>query len=126
MKNPKSLYAFWFAALFVFATGFFYYPKWKMKWTEATISWDVSGYYFYLPALFIHKDIKQLKFSEKILTDYRPTPDLQQAFLHESGNYVMKYPAGQAVQYLPFFGVAHLIALNTEYAADGFSRPYQL
>lgn len=126
MKNRRSLYAFWFAALFVFSVGFFYYPKWKKSRTEATLSWDVSGYYFYLPATFIYKDLKQLSFKDSILQKYGPTPELQQAFLHESGNYVLKYSCGQALQYLPFFGAAHLIARFSDYPADGFSPPYQL
>ncbi|MEN0004265.1 MAG: hypothetical protein AAF798_08985 [Bacteroidota bacterium] len=126
MKNRISLYAVCFAGLFVFATGFFYYPKWKQQRTEATISWDVSGYYFYLPAIFIYKDLKQLQFKDEILPKYGPTPNLQQAYLHESGNYILKYSCGQAVQYLPFFAAAHLIALNSTHEADGFSPPYQL
>jgi hypothetical protein len=38
----------------------------------------------------------------------------------------MKYSAGMAVQYLPFFAIAHAWALNSDtYPADGYSRPYQ-
>lgn len=106
---------------------FCYYPKWQKPATEATISWDVSGYYMYLPALFIYEDIKQCNFKDEILKKYHPTPDFQQAFIHEeSGNYVMKYPVGQALVFSPFFGVAHLWALyDARYPSDGFSLPYQ-
>jgi hypothetical protein len=38
----------------------------------------------------------------------------------------MKYSAGMAVLYLPFFAIAHLLAPSLGYAADGFSYPYQL
>ncbi len=96
-----------------------------MDRTEATISWDVSGYYLYLPAIFIYKDLKKLEFGEDIISKYHPAPGFDQAFLHESGNYVMKYPVGQAIQYLPFFSMAHLYAINSDAEADGFSRPYQ-
>ncbi len=109
-------------------TAFVYHPRWKEKNTEATISWDVSGYYMYLPALFIYKDIKQCSFKDSILKQYYPTPDFQQAFMHEaSGNYVMKYAAGQAVIMAPFFAIGHTWALNSaSYTADGFSFPYQV
>lgn len=113
--------------LFTFVVAHCYYPKWTKDRTEATISWDVSGYYMYLPALFIYKDIKKCGFKDDILKKYKMTPDFQQAFIHEaSGNYVMKYSIGQAVLYSPFFAIAHVWALNdSRYLADGFSFPYQ-
>lgn len=108
-------------------TNIFYYPRWKQAGTEATIAWDISGYYMYLPAIFIYQDIKECKFQDDIIQKYGPTPDFQQAFLHEeSGNYVMKYSVGQAIQFSPFFFIAHAWASNsTAYPADGFSFPYQ-
>lgn len=111
--------------LFIVLVSFFYYPKWNKISVEATISWDVSGYYWYLPAIFIYKDAKQVAFSQEILKKYQPTTDFQQAFLHPSGNYVMKYSSGMALQYLPFFAVAHTLAAPLGFEADGFSQPYQ-
>lgn len=126
MRNPYSFAVLLFCCLFLSLAVFIYYPKWKNTRTEATISWDVSGYYLYLPAFFIYKDAKKLEFAPKIIEQYYPVPNLeQQAFPHESGNYVMKYPAGQALQWLPFFALAHVYALNSKYPADGFSVPYQ-
>ena len=58
---------------------------------------------------------------------YHPTPAFEQAYLHKSGNWVMKYSCGQALSYLPFFAIAHTWAtLSPAYDADGFSLPYQL
>lgn len=110
---------------FILANG--YYPKWQKTRTEATLSWDVSGYYMYLPAFFIYKDIKKCGFKDEMLKKYKMTPDFQQAFIHEeSGNYVMKYSIGQAVLFSPFFFVAHAWAsMDSNYAADGFTFPYQ-
>ena len=107
------------------AGGLLYYPKWKQSRTEATLSWDVSGYYYYLPAFLIYHDAKQLTWHDDILNKYYPAPG-DQAYRHESGNMVMKYSSGLALQYLPFFLVAELITPLTKYPADGFSRPYQL
>lgn len=104
----------------------FYYPKWKKGATEATISWDVSGYYWYLPSMFIYGDLSEQKFHKEILDKYQPTYDFHQAFPTENGKYVMKYSMGQAVQYMPAFAIAHAIASVTDYDADGFSRPYQV
>ncbi len=106
--------------------SFFYYPKWKQPGTEATISWDASGYYWYLPAVFIYKDIKQLQFSEQIMQQYQPVPFFAHAYQHESGNYIIRYSSGLALQYMPFFLVAHALAEPLGFQADGFSLPYQL
>lgn len=122
-----SLFAFFLCCALILFTGIFYYPKWNKPGSEATISWDASGYYMYLPAAFIYKDLKKIAFKDSILAKYQPTPDFQQAFLHSSGNYVMKYPAGQALMMLPFFTAAHLYAkYSASYPADGFSYPYQV
>jgi hypothetical protein len=125
-SHPLSALAWWACALLIVGSAFFYYPKWRQSKTEATLSWDVSGYYFYLPAFLIYGDARELAWRDSILQKYHPTPDLQQAFRHEpSGHYVMKYPVGQALQMLPWFTVGHLLAAPLGYAADGFSRPYQ-
>lgn len=127
MTKKISIIALCFCYIVMIYTAFIFYPKWKQTRTEATISWDVSGYYMYLPALFIYKDIKHCSFKDSILIKYYPTPDFQQAFLHNnSGNYVMKYASGQAVTMLPFFLIAHTYCKFTStYPADGFSFPYQ-
>ncbi len=125
--NLKTPHYFLIAAAVVLFTHFGFYPKWQQSDTEATISWDVSGYYLYLPAFFIYQDVEELAFMEGILETYHPTADLQQAFVHEpSGNRVMKYSAGQAIVFTPFFLLAHLWASGSgNYPADGFSFPYQ-
>ena len=127
--NPWSRAALLLSLLFFVYLAFFYYPKWqKVGGSEAAISWDISGYYWYLPSFLIYEDAKGQRFAEDILAQYQPTgTEFQQAFEHESGNYVMKYPLGQALQFLPFFGVAHAVASASKtYPADGFSLPYQL
>lgn len=107
--------------------GGLYYPKWKMAWTEAAISFDVSGYYHYLPAIFIYGDLKQQAWMNEINKQYLPSTAYDQAFVHaNSGNRINKYPIGQAILYSPFFFAAHLYARVTNaYPADGYSRPYQ-
>ncbi|WP_116124486.1 hypothetical protein [Lewinella sp. IMCC34183] len=104
-----------------------YYPKWQHAGTEATLSYDVSGYYLYLPAAFIYDDLREVTFLPDIIETYAPTYDPYQTYAHANGNQVMKYSVGQAVLYLPAFVVGHLYASAVDaYPADGFSRPYQV
>lgn len=114
-------------AVIEFTAVTFYYPKWENKGTEAVISWDVSGYYMYLPAIFVYHDLKKCSFQNELIEKYGPCPDFQQAFLHSSGNYVMKYSSGQAIILSPAFFAAHAYCKITQkYPADGFSTPYQI
>lgn len=127
MKAIYSLYAYILGCLFLAVASFWFYPKWQKEKTEATLSWDVSGYYLYLPAAFIYDDLKQVAFLEEVIEKYRQVPDSNQSlFEYHNGNRIMKYSMGQAVLYSPFFFVAHLYALNSSYPADGYSAPYQL
>lgn len=114
------------SCLILLYTSFIFYPKWNAEHTEATIAWDVSGYYWYLPATFIYKDLKKQEFADSIIDKYNPTPERMQSFKHPSGNWINVYSSGMAVMYLPFFTVAHLVAKPLGYPADGFSIPYQL
>jgi hypothetical protein len=121
-----SRLAYFISIVVMCYASFFFYPKWQHKQTDATISWDVSGYYWYLPSLFIYKDLKHQYFKDSILKVYAPTGnDFQQVMPLSSGDYVMKYSSGMAFMYLPFFTAAHFLAKPLGYRADGFSEPYQ-
>jgi hypothetical protein len=124
----KQVLKYWglITALLVILANTFYHSRWDNSRTEAPISWDVSGYYAYLPAIFIHKDIKKLEYLPGIIDKYKPSPSMDQAFMHESGNYIFKYSLGQSLTYLPGFLIGHAWAsLSNTYPADGYSYPYQ-
>jgi len=129
LANPshlKSLLTYFILACGLIIFSLTYYPKCKQGGSEATISWDVSGYYWYLPAVFIYKDLKGLNFSDSIRNAYSCSPDNQQITFLPDGTKVLKYSSGMALQYLPFFLMAHLVAKPLGYLNDGFSLPYQL
>jgi len=112
------------SCLLVYAS-FSFYPKWEKSGGEALISWDVYGYYSYLPAIFIYKDIKKQVFLDTIVKKYHPADDHKPGYASKNGNWVMKYSSGMAVVYLPFFTAANLLAKPLGYPQDGFSLPYQ-
>ena len=124
-STTLSKVAYWLSAALIVLSAFFVYPKWEKTETEATIGWDVSGYYMYLPAAFIYKDLREARFLDSMVAKYHPTPAPMQGFRLPSGRFVMKYSSGQALQFLPFFIVAHTLAKPLGFPADGFSLPYQ-
>jgi len=127
LKNSISKTVLYISYAIILLVGLLFYPKWNKGQTEATLSWDVSGYYMYLPAFFIYENPDELEWIPGIIEKYKCTPDYQQAFKHESGKYVLKYSSGLSVLMSPYFAIAHTIAsLNDNYPADGFSKPYQM
>jgi hypothetical protein len=85
------------------------------------ISYDVAGYYAYLPMLFIEGD---LRLERRWAFDM-----IQLVGVHEhpqSGGRHLKFTSGMAVLYAPFFAAAHAYTLATHPAeAHGFSLPYR-
>ena len=125
LRNYTSKIILYTCAALILLFSLWVFPKWNKTLTEAAIGWDVSGYYAYLPAFFIYQDVKKSAFLDPMLEKYRFTPSKSQGFYHWTGNYIFKYSMGQALQYLPWFAVAHVVATPLGYPADGYSMPYQ-
>lgn len=90
-------------------------------------TWDVFGYYLYLPALVIHGDpgLQDHAWLEEVMETYAPSATLYQLVDGADGARVIKYSSGMAVAYAPFFLVAHALAGPMGYRADGFTKPYR-
>ncbi|MEZ4757443.1 MAG: hypothetical protein R2817_11505 [Flavobacteriales bacterium] len=90
-------------------------------------SWDVFGYYLYLPASLIHHDpaIHDIGWVEKARLLYDASSTLYQAQEQPDGGWVLKYPVGLALLWSPFFLLGHAAAWMTGQPMDGFSAPYQ-
>ena len=126
-NNKLSRFSWIACVVLMCYASLFFYPRWNKADTEAAISCDVSGYYWYLPSVFIYHDLKHQGFKDSILEKYKPSnTDFQQGVKTDNGNYVMKYSSGMALMYAPFFFTAHLLAGPLGYAKNGFTAPYQL
>ncbi|MFH1936138.1 MAG: hypothetical protein ABIK52_01070, partial [Bacteroidota bacterium] len=127
IRSPVSL-IFFFLLAGCIIYGRFLLPRWLTFDHLSIISWDVFGYYLYLPAQFIYHDIGITDFSwlQKILDQYAPTIGFYQAYLGPEGEYIMKYPMGMAILFAPFFFLAHLLSNPLGFPPDGFSLPYQV
>ena len=92
---------------------------------NALINWDVTSYYSYLPAIFVHKDLK-FEFLNNSKVNYAE----KHQFWPETapnGNKVIKTTMGMSVLYFPFFIISHIYSLvNDKVVANGFSKPYEI
>ena len=107
--------------------GRFSIKPWKNadnnKEKSLVINNDVVSYYAYLPAFFIHDDIK-LNFTENSKIDYHAKCQFWPE-KSPNGGKVIKTTMGMSFMYSPFFLAGHIYANNSQYKADGFSKPYE-
>ena len=91
------------------------------------LSWDVFGYYLYLPAAFIYHDLRltDISWVNHLIDQYQTTSTFYQATAFPSGGWVMKYSLGMALLNAPAFFLAHFYSLISGFPPDGFSLPYQ-
>ena len=121
IKSPIKIFVF-IIVVFIVVNNFVFMPN-------NPLSWDIFGYYLYLPFSFIYNDLtlQNIEVLQGIVETYSSTDTLYQIFPLSSGEgYMMKYTLGWSIVYSPFFFVGHIIALMTDYPADGFSAPYQV
>lgn len=91
------------------------------------LSWDVFGYYLYLPMTFIYHDLgmKNIEVVNAIIAKYHSTATLYQAYQVDGKLWVDKYTMGMSIMYLPGFLIGHLFAWISGNEMDGFSKPYE-
>jgi uncharacterized membrane protein len=102
---------------------------WNSPW-QPFIAGDGLGYYSHLPAVFIYND-SELEY--KWFNDVHNKNYAYSAFANPEDNLLVqygdrkinKYYPGLSFAWMPFFFVAHAYASVTDYAADGYSPPYQ-
>ncbi len=122
MKKIKSISLFTLLGIFCFIALF------RINRVEPNeISWDVLGYYLYLPATFVHHDplLKDITWLEQVNAERNLTGTLYQLTWNKKGEPMYFFLMGQAILYLPFFLCGHLYAGLFGFTTDGFSMPYQ-
>ncbi|WP_156026817.1 hypothetical protein [Sporocytophaga myxococcoides] len=99
--------------------------NWGKDHWKAIIESDAKGYYAYLPAVFIYKDLnfdffqfieKEKYYNENLFYDYRTNTS--------NGKVINKYYCGTALVQLPFFIIAHFSSYLGHYEMDGYSKLY--
>lgn len=122
MKNILNKYVCEIILLMI--TGYFFYFKSDYHAWNRMITGDGSGYYAYLPAVFIYHDL-QFGFKQEVEQKYYP-PDLYNHYINETdGKKVNKFSVGLAILWLPFFLLAHFLSFLLGLPADGYSVLYQ-
>jgi hypothetical protein len=127
MKYKKySLLSILLIFLISISIRFYYIQNVPKESTFRLTTYDAFGYYMYLPAIFIHDDVSQLKWLPAIDSQYAVIGGWQyQTIKKKNGDHVFKYLGGVALLELPFFAISHIFCHLTSFPTDGFSLPYQ-
>jgi hypothetical protein len=88
------------------------------------LTWDVFGYYSYLPAFF-YDDPAKLTRLDSLVKLYNVAGGIS-GWKAPNGNYIFKYSCGQAILYLPAFISADIISRLFNFPRDGLSLPYPI
>jgi hypothetical protein len=84
---------------------------------------DVVGYYIYLPATFLDRDVS---LERTIDRSFDGNPENTYSDLRRvDGGYLGPHQIGEAIMLAPFFAVGDLVARARDERRDGFSWPYQ-
>mgnify|MGYP001161054577 CR=1 FL=1 len=94
--------------------------------TEKEISWDVLGYYTYLPATIIHDDflLEDVSWLKKEVSERDLAGTLYFISENSEGKPMYFFMMGMALFFLPWFLIGHAIALGFDFPSTGFSPPY--
>lgn len=98
------------------------------RWKSDLFTFDVAGYYIYLPAVFIYNDLPHLDYYSYVDDTYHPTGAKAYAIFPqaETGKKAIKYSMGVAIGELPLFLAAQAYVNNSkDYKADGYTIPYR-
>lgn len=87
-------------------------------------TWDVYGYWTYLPAAITYGDVTQFAFAEEHFENYEIASQLFQLTETSNGR-VPVYTNGLALLWAPAYLCADVIARLGNTERDGISRPYQ-
>ncbi len=96
------------------------------NWKYAIIS-DGAGYYAYLPATFIYKDLT-FQFAEQKSPTYQSYPGCDVHFFgnrNAEGKRVNKYFIGTSILQAPFFLIAYFLSSTFDYPPGGYSFLFQ-
>lgn len=125
LKNITFSKSILWLLLITMIWSFFSLKKWGHAETDQKIiNWDVTSYYSYLPATFIHHDVSleftkrgaDKSFEENHQFWYQTAPN---------GNRVIKFTMGMSIMYAPFFLIGHAVANLYGFEPNGFSAPYE-
>lgn len=90
-------------------------------------SWDLFGYYFYLPLIFDQHQLilPDLSYPNHLNDTYHLTETFYQFVQTEKGTFYTRYSGGWAILQFPFYLIAECWATIAGKSTDGFSYPYQ-
>ena len=90
---------------------------------DEPIRGDAVGYYIYLPAAFLDRDLSLVRTVDRSFDG--DAENAHSDLRRVDRGYLGPHQIGEAIMLVPFFAVGHVIAVASGERRDGFSWPYQ-
>ncbi len=120
----KFFYKIYIPLIILLLLGYTAKVNWGNGQWQNVLEADAKGYYAYLPAVFVYHDLN-FGFYQKAEVENATDPNLVYDYRATyNGHIINKYFVGEAVLLAPFYGLAHLLAKQTSFATDGYSKLY--
>lgn len=112
-------------SLFI-VTQHFSYNQWDNEPNPECFTWDIFGYYLYLPAVFENQDITTLEKTKAFFDEVNPSPHFYQIHNSPTGQPVIMYPVGLSLFYLtPYLGTKTALKV-AGIENNSFDKPYHI
>lgn len=99
----------------------------RENWKGNMYSYDIDGYYVYLPAMFIYHDMGNMAFHRDVQMKYGVSEDTYYIFPQPNGRRTNMYAVGTALFQMPLFLAAYAWADHVDgYKPDGYDTPFQV
>ena len=108
------------ACILISLGSFVFYQPWERGIVGGG---DSSGYYAYLPSVFIYQDLTTMDECNTVRRAYGKRGNTTTTKL-ENGNHLNQYTYGVALLNLPAFTIAHTYCYFSGDPQDGYSPPY--
>jgi len=120
----KLFYKIYIPLIILLLLGYTAKVNWGNGQWQNVLEADAKGYYAYLPAVFVYHDLN-FGFYQKAEVENAADPNLVYDYRATYNGYIInKYFVGEALLLAPFYELVHLLAKQTSFAADGYSKPY--
>lgn len=123
-QRRKYLFFIIFISLFAFGTLLLKYPA---RFYQGTENKSIAAFpkdYTILPAIFIYKDVKTLKWFDQLAFNYKIGDSDDYFYEDKSRLRLLRHSPGNAIIYLPPFIAAHYYCLFRNIEPSGYAPPY--
>lgn len=125
LEKKSSLIIAAFISIFLIAQHISY-NQWDNEPNPECFTWDIFGYYLYLPAVFENQDVTTLEKTKEYFNKVKPSPYFYQIHNSPTGQPVTMYPVGLSIFYATPYLITRAGLSLAGSEKKSFDKPYHV